>query len=124
MYEDEDEKWHHLDGSIADYNSVVTNPNFEGTLDSKKIKFKVISVPKDGEGAVLKYGDDSDWHIEDGVHFPHVPPPLPESRLPQLVCNTKVSRILMYTIRTPYFMSRQIVSESKAKYHSSRSFSF
>ena len=94
MYEDEDEKWHKLDGSMADYNSVITNTNFEGTLDVKKIKFKVISVPKDGQGAVLKYGDDSDWHIDDGVHYPHVPPLLPESRLPKLVLNTKVSIIL------------------------------
>lgn len=100
VYEDEDEKWHKLDGNIVDYSSVATNPNFEGTMDGKSIKFKVISVPKDGEGATLKYGDESDWHIDDGIHYPHVPPPLPESRLPQLVHNTKVSKALNFTYPT------------------------
>ena len=67
--------------------------DFDGTFDKKQIKYKVISVPKDGEGAVMKYGDESDWHVEDGVHFPHIPPPLPESRLPSLLVNTQVSYV-------------------------------
>lgn len=91
VYEDTDEKWHKVDTKASDFSTTTVNPNFEGTLDSKAIKYKVISVPKEGEGAVLKYGDESDWHVDDGIHYPHVPPPLPESRLPQLVHNTKVS---------------------------------
>ncbi len=92
VYEDEDEKWHKVDLSSSDFRKASVTPNFEGTFDSKAIKYKVISIPKDGEGAVLKYGDESDWHVEDGVHYPHVPPSLPASRLPQLVYNTKVSK--------------------------------
>lgn len=91
VYEDEDEKWHKVDIKAADFNKTVVNPNFEGTLDSKAIKYKIISVPTEGQGAVMKYGDESDFHIDDGIHYPHVPPSLPASRLPQLVHNTKVS---------------------------------
>jgi len=89
-YEDEDEKWHKVD---LDFKDVTIFPNFEGTFDSKAIKYKVIAVPEEGEGAVLKYGDESDWHVEDGLHFPHIPPLLPESRLPQLVTNTKLLKL-------------------------------
>jgi hypothetical protein len=62
-------------------------------LDSKAIKFKVLSVPKDGERALLKYGDDSDWHVEEGIHFPPIPPASTESRLPRLFFNTQVRTI-------------------------------
>eukprot|EP00957_Ditylum_brightwellii_P051690 3919396-Ditylum_brightwellii.AAC.1 len=92
--EDGEEVWHKVDMKLADYMKVKQlAPNFEGTLDGKKVKFKVISIPKDGEGAVMKYGDESDWHIEDGVHFPHIPPPLPESRLPKLLYNTQLLKL-------------------------------
>jgi hypothetical protein len=86
----------------------VIQPNFEGTLDSKAAKYKVIAVPKDGEGAVLKYGDESDWHVDDGIHYPHVPPPLPASRLPQLVQNTKVSETFFAPFLRPCIFFRLI----------------
>uniref|UniRef100_A0A7S3Q5Z2 Insulysin n=1 Tax=Chaetoceros debilis TaxID=122233 RepID=A0A7S3Q5Z2_9STRA len=92
--EDGEEVWHKVDMKLAEYHKVKQLAlNYEGTLDGKKVKFKVISIPKDGEGAVMKYGDESDWHIEDGVHFPHIPPPLPESRLPKLLCNTQLLKL-------------------------------
>ena len=91
--EDGEEKWHSLDMSVDEYKKKQIRKDFDGTFDKKQIKYKVISVPKDGEGAVMKYGDESDWHVEDGVHFPHIPPPLPESRLPSLLVNTQVSYV-------------------------------
>ena len=93
VYEDEDEKWHKVDMKASDFTKISILKNYEGTLDNKAIKYKVISVPKEGEGAVLKYGDESDWHVDDGIHYPHVPPSLPTSRLPQLIHNTKVRLI-------------------------------
>ena len=97
-YEDEEEKWHLLDdihmgnSSTDDCKKAVDSilPNFEGTMDHKTIKFRVVSVPEDGEGAVLKYGDDNDLDVEDGIHFPPIPPALPKSRLPSLITDTKV----------------------------------
>jgi hypothetical protein len=102
VYEDEDEKWHKVDTKVSDFSASLVIPNFEGTLDSKAIKYKIISVPKEGEGAVLKYGDESDWHVDDGIHYPHVPPPLPPSSLPQLIHNTKVSYFKYSTISVVY----------------------
>jgi hypothetical protein len=92
--EDGEEKWYSLDASVDEYKKDQICKDYSGTFDKKKIKYKVISVPKDGEGAVMKYGDESDWHVEDGIHFPHIPPPLPKSRLPSLLVNTKVSLAL------------------------------
>ncbi len=91
--EDGEKTWHCVDLTLAEFKERYKHPspNMEGTFDDKQVKYKVISVPKDGEGAVLKYGDESDWHIEDGIHFPHIPPPLSESRLPKLVSNSQVS---------------------------------
>ena len=89
-YEDETQKWHKIDISLRELNESIIIPNFEGSLDNKAIKFKVLSVPKDGERAILKYGDDSDFHVEEGIHFPPIPPASTESRLPRLVVNTQV----------------------------------
>lgn len=90
-YEDGDEKWHKVDLLPADISSISVAPNFEGTLDEKSTKYRVVAVAMAGEGSVLKFGDDSDHHVEDGVQFPPIPPVLSESRLPQLIHNTQVS---------------------------------
>ncbi|KAL7479898.1 hypothetical protein ACHAW6_005617 [Cyclotella cf. meneghiniana] len=104
-YEDEDAKWHVLDSpndkALAD--DALLEPGYEGTLggsmivtqhvlivtfvlDKGKIKFRVIAVPRQGEGAVLRYGDaDHDDDVDDGVAFPPIPPPAPVSRLPCLI---------------------------------------
>lgn len=56
------------------------------TLDGGKIKFRIIAVPKQGEGAVLRYGDaDHDDDVEDGLAFPPIPPAALPSRLPRLI---------------------------------------
>jgi len=85
-FEDEDEKWHRIDD---DHSLDAIKPGFKGTFDSKDVKYKVIGVPREGEGAVMMYGDESDYHVEDGIHFPAIPPPSPEAQLPRLVSSTK-----------------------------------
>ena len=86
-FEDQDEKWHKVD----DTKDALTNVKrgFEGTFDRKAIKYKVIAVPKEGEGAIMRFGDESDYHVEDGISFPAIPPPSLEERLPRLISNTK-----------------------------------
>ena len=86
-YEDEDEKWHMVDNLPEELSRQC---EFEGTLDEKKIKFRVVAVPKDGEGAVRKFGDESDFNVQDGTQFPPIPPAKAPSRLPKLIRNTQV----------------------------------
>lgn len=88
-YEDEDEKWHVVDEPTSKLTSSSLSPGFEGTLDNKQIKYRVVALAQNG-GAVMKFGDDSDHHVELGSHFPPIPPPLPESRLPRMISNTQV----------------------------------
>ena len=90
-YEDEDEKWHKIDTSPIELTTpILTSPDFEDTLDSKKIKYRIVALAEDGEGAVRMFGDESDFDVEDGISFPPIPPARPASRLPKLVCNTQV----------------------------------
>lgn len=86
-YEDEDEKWHMIDHEISDLSLTDLVPGFEGSFDKKSIKFRLVALAKDGARAVLKYGDDSDFEVQDGSLFPAIPPTLSESRLPKLVCD-------------------------------------
>lgn len=91
-YEDEDEKWHKVDAIISDFTpELLTSADFEGTLDSKKIKYRVVALAMDGEGAIRKFGDDSDLDVKG---FPPIPPARPPSRLPKLVGNSAVSEII------------------------------
>lgn len=89
-YEDEDESWHSVDQNATALVPSLLRPGFEGTLDSKAIKYRIVALAKDGEGAVLKFGDESDYHVENGILFPAIPPALSDSRLPQLISNTQV----------------------------------
>lgn len=91
-YEDEDEKWHKVDvRAEALTQALLMSPDFEGTLDNKKVKYRIVALATEGERAVRRFGDDSDFDADDGTGFPPIPPsPLP-SHLPQLVCNTQVS---------------------------------
>jgi hypothetical protein len=70
---------------------LLTSSDFEGTLDQKKIKYRIVALALDGGGAVRRFGDESDFDVEDGIGFPPIPPARSPSRLPKLVCNTQVS---------------------------------
>ena len=88
-YEDENEKWHQLDVSTSELqHDKLTSPDFEGSLDNKKFKYRIVSLALEGEKASLKFGDESDFDVEDGKSFPAIPPMSPASRLPKLVVNT------------------------------------
>lgn len=89
-YEDEDEKWHKVDHDATELSRTV---DVEGTFDAKKTKFKVVAVPKDGEGAIRKFGDDCDFNVLDGTQFPAIPPPKAESRLPRLLRSNEVRTV-------------------------------
>ena len=71
----------------------LLSPDFEGTLDKKKVKYRIVALVTEGEGAVRKFGDESDFDAEDGIAFPAIPPPIAKSRLPKLMCNTNVSLV-------------------------------
>ena len=92
-YEDEDEKWHKVDDAPKNLTSLVLmDPNFEGSMDDKAIKYRVIALASEGKGAIRKFGDESDFDAEDGIKFPPIRPPSLQSRLPQLICNSQVRR--------------------------------
>jgi hypothetical protein len=91
-YEDEDEKWHQMDVQSGELTQAqLIAPDFEGTLDNKKVKYRIVALATDGEGAVRRFGDESDFDAEDGIGFPPIPPAALPSHLPKLVCNTQVS---------------------------------
>jgi hypothetical protein len=94
-YEDEDEKWHKVDKQPSELSREC---NFEGTLDGRAIKFRVVAIPKDGEGAVRKFGDSSDDDVLEGTRFPAIPPGKPASRLPKLFSSSQVSCVLCIDI--------------------------
>jgi nardilysin len=88
-YEDEHERWHQMDVNVSELlPSKLTSPDFEGTLDQKKIKFRIISVAMEGEKTSMKFGDESDFDVESGKVFPAIPPAASPSRLPKLIFNT------------------------------------
>lgn len=93
-YEDEEEKWHKMDvpANSLSHKQLLAS-NFEGTLDNKKIKYRIVALAVKGEGAVRKFGDDSDLDAENGVSFPPIRPATSPAHLPQLVCNTQVRNI-------------------------------
>lgn len=99
-YEDEDEKWHVVDQEFSKLKKEALAPGYEGTLDSRSIKYRVVALATDGKGPQMKYGDDSDDHVGDGAQFPPIPPALSESRLPQLISNTQVLKFWHLQDRT------------------------
>ena len=88
-YEDEDEKWHKVDIPASKFPEILHgSSDFEGTLDDKRIKYRIVSLAVEGSKTVMKFGDESDFHAESGVGFPAIPPAAPPSRLPKLAYDT------------------------------------
>jgi hypothetical protein len=96
-YEDEAEQWHTLDEKEADLSDETLKRDFEGTMDEKKIKYRVVALAKPGQGAIRMFGDDSDFDVHEGKGFPAIPPALPPSRLPQQIANT--SKLILITMQ-------------------------
>lgn len=84
VYEDHGIRHHYCDMTISQRTSstFTVQPDMVGTFDKKQTKFKVVDVSRSN---TLKFGDESDLHVDNGTGFPHIPPPSPPSRLPSLV---------------------------------------
>lgn len=92
-YEDEDEQWHVLDRHIETFPPDQITPDFEGTMDEKKVKYRIVALAQPGMGPLRKFADDSDFAAENGTAFPPIPPALPPSRLPKQICNSNLLKM-------------------------------
>jgi len=71
-----------------------TIQDFEGTLEGKRIKFKVLAAPKAGQVSLNCYDDVDDGYADkDNLRFPSIPPAQAKNRLPNLVINTKFLKL-------------------------------
>ena len=88
-YESEDEKWHILDQDTSHFTPevLVQKDSFEGTMDGKKTKYRIVSFARPGAKGVLRmYGDECDLDVQDGTAFPPIPPP--SNHLPIQLANS------------------------------------
>lgn len=95
-FEDEDEKWHTLDQAVAEFTQelLLRSDAFEGTMDSKKIKYRIVALalhPGSKGAGIRKFGDESDFDVEEGTSFPPIPPP--SSRQPVQISNTNALKM-------------------------------
>jgi secreted Zn-dependent insulinase-like peptidase len=69
VYEDHGIRYHYCDMTISQRTSskFIVEPDMIGTLDRKQTKFKVVDVSGSNS---LKFGDESDLHVEQGTGFP------------------------------------------------------
>lgn len=95
-FEDEDEKWHTLDNAVSAFTPEVLlhSDTFEGSMDSRIIKFRIValSLHPGAKGAgIRKFGDETDFDVDDGLSFPPIPPP--SSRLPIQIANSNTLKM-------------------------------
>jgi len=95
-FEDEEEKWHTLDQPETHFTleSLTRTDSFEGSMDGKKIKFRIVSLARPGAkgAAVRMFGDESDLDVQDGTSFPPIPPPN-SNNLPRQVANSNALKL-------------------------------
>ena len=92
-YEDSDDQWHKIDLALTDIKSYMLTPDFEGTLDNKTKKFRILSLALPGMGGARKYGDERDLDAEEGKQFPPIPPQLSAGRLPKEISMSNTLRM-------------------------------
>ena len=76
-YEDQDERWHTIDGVIP----WEMKPDFAGTFDQKRTKFRLISLSRYQSISEQNSNGNSFDHLP---QFPSIPPATNPSRLPKL----------------------------------------
>ena len=93
-YESEDVKWHTLDQCDSHFtlDLLTHKESFEGTMDGRKIKYRIVSLARPGaRGVVRMFGDESDFDVQDGTAFPLIPPP--SKHLPILIANSNALKL-------------------------------
>lgn len=92
-YEDEEEKWHSLDTAFDEFSSSesIGRGTFEGSLDSRTIKYRIVALSFPGKGAIRMFGDGSDLNVQEGFGFPAIPPP--SEHLPVEVSNSNTLKM-------------------------------
>ena len=96
-YEDEEEQWHTMDVPGKDLTKSVLTPDYEGSLDGKQNKFRIVSLAV--AGVIRRFGDESDGvtgssgDLDGFSSFPPIPPALPSHRLPKELCSSNVLRM-------------------------------
>jgi secreted Zn-dependent insulinase-like peptidase len=117
-FDGEEEVWHTLDQKPSKLShEVLAERDFEGTMDSKSIKYRIVGLSMPGNanaGTVL--GDESMG--PNGItNFPPIPPPLSASRLPKEISNTNSLKMWWLqdrTFRRPIAEFRLQVVSAKA----------
>jgi hypothetical protein len=78
--------------------------SYEGTMDGRKTKFRIVSLGGGGgSAAVRKFGDASDNDVLDGTKFPSIPPALLPSRRPKKIMGGNNNRIRLWHLQDRSF---------------------
>jgi nardilysin len=94
-FEDEDEQWHALDEDTSYFTAeaLVNWRMFEGTMDDKTVKFRIVGLSTQSSkgGGLRMFGDESDLDVEMGTQFPPIPPP--STRLPVQISDSNALKM-------------------------------
>ena len=89
-YRNKDQKWHRVDIFPDDTSSVNIVPDYEGTLDNNSVHFKYVASRNKYNGRDIHTKEKNSINhcqVDNSIHFPSIPLPLPDSRLPKLFSN-------------------------------------